>query len=241
MQLTSRQRDFMEALLDVYHKHRRKPIHYTTLAVELGVASSTAYEMLKLLEQKGYVASEYHLSDERPGPGRSMVLFRPTLKALRVFRHLLGEEAWDKDWESAKEKVLGRLAAEGLPDDDQLLGDLVAAIPQSEDRLSYCGRVLAASLVSIKSQLWSRVQELSILNYLDRGDDASLEALNMLPGFALGFAYALRRNASWVTRLTEHVARYQTYLHQMDEEARRRLLRFSREVISALRVSSGSG
>ena len=92
MQLTNRQRAFLETLFDVYHDHGRQPVHYTALARALGVANSTAYEMLKLLEKKGYVSSEYHLAADHAGPGRSMVLFRPTLKGLRTFRHLVGEE-----------------------------------------------------------------------------------------------------------------------------------------------------
>jgi len=241
MQLTSRQCDFLEKLLDVYYRHRRQPIHYTTLAQALNVANSTAYEMLRLLEQKGYVSSEYYLSDHRTGPGRSMVLFRPTIKALRTFRRLLGEDARNKEWELAKEKVLERLAAEGFPDDEQLLTDLVAAIQESEDSLSYCGRVLAASLVSIKSQFLSRIRELPIFRDMDREDAASFDALNLLPGFALGFSCALQRNSSWLSRLAECIERYQTYLRQMDEEARVRLLRFSREMMDALQLSSGNG
>lgn len=234
MQLTSRQRAFLEKLFDVYYDHRRQPIHYTALARALRVANSTAYEMLRLLEQKGYVSSEYHLADDHVGPGRSMVLFRPTMKALRMFRHLLGEDGRGKEWEFVKEKVLGRLAAEGLPDDEQLLTDLVAAIPESEDPLSYCGRVVAASLVSIKGQLLSRIQELSIFRDMGSEDTANFDALDLLPGFALGFSYASRRNSSWLSRLAEYARRYQAYLHQMDEEARLRLLRFSREIMDAL-------
>jgi DNA-binding MarR family transcriptional regulator len=240
VQLTNRQRAFLEELLDVYYSHRRQPIHYTTLGRALGVANSTAYEMLKLLEQKGYVSSEYRLSDQRAGPGRSMVLFQPTMKALRTFRRLLGEDTRQSEWESVKEKVLGRLAAEGFRDDEQLLADLVAAM-ESEDPLSYCGRVVAASLLAIKGRFLSRVQELSIFRSIDAGDAASFDALNLLPGFALGFSCALQRDSSWLSQLAECVERYQTYLHQMDGEARARLLRLTREMITALQISSGSG
>ena len=67
MSLTSRQRASLAESLEVYHRHRREPIHYTALAVALGMANSTAYEMLKLLERKGYVSSEYRLSDRGRG------------------------------------------------------------------------------------------------------------------------------------------------------------------------------
>jgi DNA-binding PadR family transcriptional regulator len=234
MPLTSRQRAFLESLFDVYHDHGRQPVHYTALARALGVANSTAYEMLKLLENKGYVSSEYRLAAGHSGPGRSMVLFRPTMKALRTFRHLLGEDVRAKEWEDIKEKVLGRLALQGVPGDERLLDDLLVAIPLSQDPLSYCGRVVAASLVRIRESFLSRMPEFGILRDMVNGEATGWDALSLLPGFALGLAYAVRQNPSWLSRLTEYAKRYQGYLRQMDEGARRRLLRFSREIMAAL-------
>jgi hypothetical protein len=196
--------------------------------------------MLKLLEQKGYVSSQYQLAHDHVGPGRSMVLFHPTMKTLRAFRRVLGEDARDKEWEVVKHKVLARLETGDFPDHEEFLHELVAAIPRSEDRLSYCGRVIAASLLSIRRQFFSRVQESRIFKSINDGDVADLDALNLLPGFALGFACALQRNPSWLSRLADCVGRYQTYLYQLDEEARLRLLRFSREIMDALRASAGS-
>ncbi len=241
MQLTSRQRVFLEKLFDVYYGHRQQPIHYTDVARALGVANSTAYEVLKTLEQKGYVSSEYRLADNHAGPGRSIVLFRPTIRALRRFRHLLGEDARRQEWQFVKEKVLQQLAAENLPDDQQLLNDLVDAISESEDPLFYCGRVMAASLVSIRSQLWSRIQEFGIFKDMASEDTASLDTLGLLPGFALGLSCASQEQSSWLTRLSEYVKRYQAYLHMMDEEGRMWLLRFSREVMARLQIPLQAG
>ncbi|MBM4429460.1 MAG: helix-turn-helix domain-containing protein [Chloroflexi bacterium] len=239
MQLTNRQRACLEKLLDAHYCQQGPPIHYTTLARALGVANSTAYEMLRLLEQKGYVSSEYHLAEEQAGPGRSTVLFRPTLKTLRTFRYLLGEDARCQEWDVIREKLLHRLVTASPPHAEQLVADLLTAIPESCDPLSYCGHVLAASLLSIKDHLRHRVQEWSIFGKMERADASSFDALGLLPGFALGFACALQRNSSWLARLAECVERYQAYLLQMDEEGRTRLLRFSREMMEALRISSG--
>ena len=234
MPLTVRQRAFLDKLFDVYYAHREQPIHYTELASTLGVANSTAYEVLKSLELKGYVSSEYYLSDNRTGPGRSMVLFRPTMKALRRFRHLLGEDARRREWDFVKARLLERLGAQAAPDDAGLLADLLAAIPESEDPLSYCGRVLAASMVSIRSQLWSRIQESGLFKDMINGDNLSPDALDLLPGFALGLSWALEHEPSWLGRLAEYVRKYQGHLHELDEAARVRLLHFSREVMVAL-------
>lgn len=234
MPLTVRQRAFLDKLFDVYYAHREQPIHYTELANALGVANSTAYEVLKSLELKGYVSSEYHLADNHTGPGRSMVLFRPTMKALRRFRHLLGEDARHKEWDFVKARLLERLAAQASPDDANLLADLLAAIPESDDPLSYCGRVLAASMVSIRSQLWIRIQESGLFKDMINEDNLSSDALDLLPGFALGLSCASEQEPSWLGRLAQYVRKYQGYLHELDEAARVRLLHFSREVMVAL-------
>ena len=234
MELTNRQRAFLESLLDVWYSHRQQSVHYTTLARALGVAHSTAYEMLKLLEQKGYASSEYRLPDRRSAGGRSQVLFRPTMKALRVFRRLAGQDLRNREWDRIKEGVLARLCAEGLPEDKELLSELLAAIPQSADPLSYCARVIAASLLSVRAQIANRLQQFAIFREIVSGEESAVDSLNLLPGFAIGIASALGNGSARLTPLSGCAKRYQEYLQQMDEETRLRLLRFSREMLEAL-------
>jgi DNA-binding MarR family transcriptional regulator len=234
MSLTYRQRTFVEKLLDVYHDHSDQPVHYSDVASALGVANSTAYEMMRLLERKGYVVSEYHLADHHSGPGRSQVLFRPSLKALKTFRRLLDEDVSGQEWRAVRDRVLERLSAEGLPYDEDSLSDLLATIPDDSDPLAYCAQVLAASLVSLRSQVANRVQQLGILRDIADGK-GGLELLGLVPGFALGFASAVRDGSARLSALAGHVRRYQSVLQEMDDAARARLLRFSREIVAALR------
>ena len=76
MKLTPRQRTFLEKLRDLY-RERRGPVHYSAVAERLGVSKFSAYDMLRVLEKKGVAGSEYLLSTERSGPGRSQVVFFP--------------------------------------------------------------------------------------------------------------------------------------------------------------------
>ena len=78
-------------------------------------------------------------------------------------RRLGDLKARGRRWEREKEKVLARLAIEGLPGDEGFLTDLLAAIPESDDSLSYCAQVVTASLVSLRSQVADKVGRLSIL------------------------------------------------------------------------------
>ena len=68
MELTSRQIEFVEKLLDLYEEIEES-IHYSVVADRLGVSRSTAYEMLRLLERKGYHAGTAISSMNRAGRG----------------------------------------------------------------------------------------------------------------------------------------------------------------------------
>jgi hypothetical protein len=100
--------------------------------------------------------------------------------------------------------------------------------------------VLAASLAAIRTQLWNRLQESGIMRDINDDEAQSLDTLDLLPGVALGLSCASPREASWLCRLAEHVRRYQSCLHELDQGARLRLLRFSREVMTALSVPAKS-
>ena len=64
LKLTRRQEDFINNLLDLY-REMEGPIHYSVLAERLGVSPFTAYDMLRLLEEKGLVSSEYYLPSDK--------------------------------------------------------------------------------------------------------------------------------------------------------------------------------
>ena len=52
MKLTGRQQDFLNKFLDLY-READHPLHYAVLADRVGVTKITAYEMLRLLEERG--------------------------------------------------------------------------------------------------------------------------------------------------------------------------------------------
>ena len=62
MKLTKRQEQFIENLIDL-SQEIDGPIHYSTLAERLGVSPFTAYDMLRVLEKKGAVVSEYQVAE----------------------------------------------------------------------------------------------------------------------------------------------------------------------------------
>ena len=77
LKLTPRQQTFLDKLFDLY-RECKGPVHYSMVAETLGVNKFSAYDMLKVLEEKGVAASDYVLNNEQTGPGRSQVVFYPT-------------------------------------------------------------------------------------------------------------------------------------------------------------------
>jgi Mn-dependent DtxR family transcriptional regulator len=52
-------------------------VHYSRLAERLGVSRFTAYDMLRLLEEKGFVSSDYQLSAHKSVGRRSKLCSCP--------------------------------------------------------------------------------------------------------------------------------------------------------------------
>ena len=71
MKLTHLQETFVQSLLDLYGE-LNGPIHYSVLANRIGVSPFTAYGLLRLLEKKGLVISQYRLDSDKLVVGRSV-------------------------------------------------------------------------------------------------------------------------------------------------------------------------
>jgi len=187
LKITRRQEEFLRNLLDLYHEVR-EPAHYSLLAERLGVSRFTAYDMLRLLEEKGLVASTYQVSEERSGPGRSEVLFQPTGKARQLLKLLAGEVDAD-NWEVVKERVLQRTRAGELAD-PELARAILARIPPDEPEIiRYCTEVMIIATLRLRStEHWQ-----SIVAYARRfspNDSACRVNLSLLSGFVLGLLLA---------------------------------------------------
>jgi hypothetical protein len=227
--LTWRQRRMLERLTEL-HREAHKPVHYTAIARELGIHNTTAYEMLKLLEQEGYVTSDYVLSGNT-GPGRSTVVFAPAEQANAALASSsrLGQ---DPKWEMAKNEILSRLG-QSRDVEQAFLDELVSRLSNVEEPLVYCAEVLTALILNISCEARVRLQEQGVfLQQLVTGPQAR-NLLQLLPGLALGLA--LPGQVQRVSeRLIECSEQCQTCLQQLDDAKQRTLAEFVRQVVAAL-------
>ncbi len=227
--LTRRQHRMLEILSELY-RAAREAVHYTAVAQRLGIHNTAAYEMLRLLEQEGYVSSEYVLSGNA-GPGRSSVVFIPTPQAYAALT-LSGAFRRDSKWESAKKQILSRLG-QGEDAERALAEELIARLPDIEEPIVYCAEALTALLLNVGRDARQRLHEQGMILQRLVADAPTRNLLGLLPGIALGLA--LPSPAQRVSeKLIECSELCQTYLQQLDGAKQKALAEFVRQVMEAL-------
>lgn len=230
MKLTRRQETFIRELLDFYHETRR-PIHYTELAERLGVSRFTAYDMLRLLEEKGLVRSDYHLAADKAGPGRSEIVFFPTEEARRLLTRL-GGEVEEHDWESWRDRLLGQFRQDE-PGTMELAQEIFARVPGDEpDPLRYCVEVITIIFLRLKAGAGRALLLEFAPTLLPSLDEAAgLQGMALLGGFALGIL--VRENIDdygWCEELMEHVKRCGDLIAEMSPAEQRHLAEVVRDL-----------
>ena len=232
--LTQRQQEFLSQFLDLYQE-AGTTLHYVAVAKRLGVGKVTAYEMLRLLEKRGLVEAEYQLPEGARGPGRSIVVFRPTSRAKEALNHLAGK-AWDAgEWETAKARILRQLREGRAGQYEALLDDLLTRFREERSPMVYAAQVITAislSLHSLKGAVEaSRLRD--ILRAIGFPDKLSLQTLF---GLCAGLSLAERANRRWSKQLLAQASKYQAALADLSEEAQRSLRDFAREVFHIVGV-----
>jgi DNA-binding PadR family transcriptional regulator len=227
MKLTGRQQAFLRDFLDLYQEEEDS-LHYTAVAERLGIGRITAYDMLRLLEEKGLVSSEYIMP--RSGPGRSTIVFRPTEQGEALMRQLAGE-TWDRqEWESMKARILKALQTRAGEDHEPLLEDILTRLPERKNPLVYTAEMVTAVLLSLRqvretvpsSRLWEQLRDLGLPEEM---------GLNALGGVAVGLSLVEQANRRLTLKLLAYTRQYQDYLADLSAESRRRLSEFTAEVM----------
>lgn len=239
--LTARQRVFLDKLLELYQEHRG-PVHYSAVAERLGVNRFSAYDMLKVLEEKGFASSSYALRSAtqaaatgHPGPGRSIVVFTPTSLATAMLGHGAEDARLGEDWQRVRERVLAKLRQAREASPREALSDLLARLPEANAPLTFCTEMIGALLLNMQ-RVRAKAGGLSPFRALAalRTDEAA--ELETLAGLSVGVALAAEDEAgpSLTQRLLDHARRYQANLPRLSEEARIALVQFLEEALEAL-------
>lgn len=222
MKLTGRQRQFLDNFLDLYRETQR-PLHYSAVAERLGISPMTAYDMLRLLEERGLVVSDYVLPEQ--GPGRSTIVFRPTEKAAAFMSQLAGA-SWDrKEWEEVKERILQALREGRGTDYQDLLEEILLRIPERKSPMLYVAEMITAVLLHLH-QVKEEAKSSSLMESL-----RSLGLPGELAGLTFGLSFVERANRRIASLLLSYSQKYQEYLARLSAESKQRLSDFAQEVM----------
>jgi DNA-binding MarR family transcriptional regulator len=220
MRLTRRQQDFLRNLLDLYHE-TKQPIHYTRVAESLGVNRFSAYDMLKLLEQKGYVHSEYVLAQSHSGPGRSSIAFLPTPKARAAVRLFAGQANPNAEWQAVRERILKRLRERDL-NDDSLLTELITHVPSVASPVEFCAEAATALILNLNA-LTLRARDFNPRRALAALAPSGHIGLGALAGLSIGSALTQELDRAVLERLLSLTRRFQADLATLSDEHLRNL------------------
>ena len=146
-ELTLRQKAFLAKFLDVYEE-KQEPIHYSIVAQRLGLNNSTAYDMLRLLQKKGMVSSHYATPKATAGPGRSSILFFPTVRA--TDSRLIAEGRGHERWEDFKARLLTKLSQENAEDYQDALNELLAKVAELRSSLEQYAEFMTTLLLNLR-------------------------------------------------------------------------------------------
>lgn len=231
MELTFRQKAFLSKVVDLYYQSRQ-PLHYSAIAERLGLSNSTAYDMLRLLEQKGLVVSEYVLPKISSGPGRSNVTFLPSAKARELFSQLTGDNGEEKEWEEAKVRILVALGEGKVSEYRGLLYELLTRIPKTHSPLVCCAEVITALLLTLREVNY-RFHQRSSLNVL-LAAPASKSEVSLFAGLAWGLILGNRVSKRLIGNFAEHIKKYEASLRELTPKGLEILYKFTQDVVVAL-------
>ena len=229
MKLTRRQRTVLRKFLDVYREHG-EALHYTAVAEHLGVSTVTAYDMLRLLEDRGLLKSEFVLPSEREGGGRAKVMFRPTAAGQNLFTDLGGETWQQEEWDTLKKRILQTLQAEKGSDYQNLLDELLIRITEQRPPLLYAAETITAIIL----QAYQLEENMADSKFMERLRSLGLPdevGLNAVSGLVVGLSFVERANRRATSALLAQTSKYQEMLAQLNKQSRRRLADFVTQVM----------
>ncbi len=232
--LTRRQKQVLAKLAELF-RVLGEPIHYPALAEHLGVGKVTVYEMLRLLEDGGYVAAEYQRPQDAQGPGRPAVYFRPTASAEAVLAERDQKPLAPLDWEKTRIKILEKLRAAKAKGYEGALEEMVSQLADQPSPIEYLAGMVAAimlGLQSLKESIGAKGMR-RILKSIGLPGETGLTALG---GLSIGLSLVEQWNQRITQAFLEHIARYQSMLAELSAENRHRLSQFTNEV---LKIVSG--
>ncbi len=247
MKITTRQREFLKTLIDLY-RQKGSSVHYSEVALKMGVSKWTAYDMLQLLHKEGFLEVEYIIPESdnyKWGKlGRSTITFFPTKKRYTVSnlsqRNLPTKAA---EFNKLKKEIIQKF--------EELKGklnirDLFKGALQSKSPLIFCACLLLILILLIK-KITEGVAEIKLISqvipHTTTNTYAEL-ALIVFAGMCLGVLakYVSKIPTTYgsndLDEYTNYIQTYNQYVSQMNKDEQKSLLDFLKETLDEVKTKN---
>ncbi len=214
MYLTPRQNEFLSKVVDLYQLAGR-PIHYTTIAGNLGISKWSAYDMMKLLEDKGLIISSYDVPEIGKCRGRSSIVFSPTAKGQNLIKELSGIIPEKQEWQKLRVKILENLSKLEGPEYETLLCELLKKNPAQTNPLLYCTDMTTAMLLVIKGFKDKLKGGISIKTILKDTPKMSGKLIS-LAGLTLGMSLTGLADKTSIAKVLGQTRKFKALVQEMD-------------------------
>jgi len=191
--------DFLKTIKQVYEA-TNLPVHYARVAEILKISKWSAYEMLKTLERKGFLTSQYEVDQEKKYPGRARVMFVPTQLVNLVLREKNLENVVPvKEFQLLKERLMSVYDKTTKIAPEKLVEQMRAELSNIENPLVFCAYVI--TILILQLQTLSKTS-ISLLKDVVLEVSEGKIGLAMFVGVAIG---SMTKTASQV-QLLSHMA-----------------------------------
>ena len=202
-------------MVKIYRKFK-KPIHYSVIARSLGLSSSTAYDMLRVLEEKGMVSSQYNLNKKFAGPGRAKIVFRPNIQIIRQFMSFDMDERLIGEWKETRAKIINSLENKGGADSMEVVNALLGQSDKMHSPMASCALVLTALIISFRESR-KETGNADMVDLISKVP-ASGPGISSIASFMLGLLVADRRVRDQIKNYQEYIGKYIAFAQDMSQE-----------------------
>lgn len=229
MTLTQRRKEFLIKIKQLYEKNNA-PVHYITVAKKLGVSKWSAYEMLKELEKKGFLATKYIVNPGEKNPGRSMVFFIPTKITEEVLSKKDEISNQLEEWHQTKEYLLQIFKNLKNPSPQKVIDELLEKMPAIEMPIILSAYIITLLIVCLK--IFSSKSIQFIKKHLLFTSKPEI-ALSMFVGTVLGNILKTAANFNSIDQLTVYIKQFQNSIDEINFQEKTLLMDFLKEALEA--------
>jgi hypothetical protein len=159
--------------------------------------------MLRLLEEKGVVTSEYQVAEGKSGPGRAERLFCPVEKPEQRLAKKFGTNFPNR-------MELFQFHSVQIPNKEVAEKLLSLLPPDGPEHIRYCLEVIMVIALRLRQHAGQQKFLTHLSDILPAGNGVSAANLSLLGGFAFGIlAQEETADQEWSEILFEHVLQYQ--------------------------------